>query len=82
MVVDALLWHGAPSLLSNALPGAEDRASLLARAALYRLITSDRLAVDREPRARSEFLRSVLLDQERVLGVVDGSDAQRRGADR
>ena len=72
VVLDALLWHGAPAALSDALPGGRDRASLLARAALYRLITSDRLAVQQRPRVRGEHLRSVVVDHERVLDVIDG----------
>jgi uncharacterized protein (TIGR02569 family) len=80
VVVDALLWHGASSELPDALPSASDRGSLLARAALYRLITSDRLAVDREPRVQSEYLRSVLVDHERVLQVIERSDSHRRGS--
>lgn len=80
VVVDALLWHGASPALPDALPGASDRASLLARAALYRLITSDGLAVDREPRAQSEYLRSVLVDHERVLQVIERSASDRRGS--
>jgi uncharacterized protein (TIGR02569 family) len=80
VVVDALLWHGASPALPDALPSAGDRASLLTRAALYRLITSDRLAVDQEPRARREYLRSVVADHERVLDVIDRSDSHRRGS--
>ena len=78
VVVDALLWHGASSALPTALPDTGDRTSLLARAALYRLITSDRLAVDRELGRRGEYLRSVVVDHERVLDVLDetaGRDA-------
>ncbi|MCW2637524.1 MAG: hypothetical protein JWQ99_3891 [Blastococcus sp.] len=71
VVVDALLWHGAPPTLTAAMPSVEDRASLLARAAIYRLITSDRLAADMTPSARHSYLGTSVLDHERVLGVLD-----------
>jgi DNA-directed RNA polymerase beta subunit len=70
VVVDALLWHGASATLRDLLPGTSDRASVLARAALCRLITSDRLAIDLEPRARSEYLRSVGIDHRRGRDVL------------
>jgi uncharacterized protein (TIGR02569 family) len=73
VAVDALLWHAAPTWLGRAVPGAEDRTSLLARAALYRLITSDRLAADEEPRERGDYVRSTVADHERVIGLLDHS---------
>jgi uncharacterized protein (TIGR02569 family) len=72
VAVDAVLWHGAASRLLEAVPGGADRTSLLARAALYRLITSDRLAIDKEPGVRSEYLSSAVTDHERVLATLDG----------
>jgi uncharacterized protein (TIGR02569 family) len=72
VVVDALLWHGAPASLADELPGADDRRSLLARAALFRLVTSDRLAADREPAARRSLLRSTVAEHRRVLACLDG----------
>ena len=73
VAVDAVLWHGAPPRLLEAVPGGEDRTSLLARAALYRLITSDRLANDGQPALRSDHLGSAATDHERVLGLLEGA---------
>ena len=70
VVMDALLWHGAPPSLADAMPGA-DPTSVLARAALYRLITSDRLAGDMEAGVRDDYLRSVSVDHERVVGWLE-----------
>jgi uncharacterized protein (TIGR02569 family) len=76
VAVDAVLWHGAPLWLPDAVPGAEDRTALLARAALYRLITSDRLAADMEPTTRRNYLRSTVVDHERVLGLLERGTEQ------
>jgi uncharacterized protein (TIGR02569 family) len=71
VTVDALLWHGAaPSLLD--VPGAVNRTSLLARAALFRLVASDRLALTREGAARERYLHATVTDHQRVLGILDG----------
>jgi uncharacterized protein (TIGR02569 family) len=71
VVVDGLLWHGAPAWLLDAVPGTDDGTSLLARAALRRLITSDRLAADRGPAAHDDYLRSTAADHARVLDLLD-----------
>ncbi|WP_169063696.1 hypothetical protein [Geodermatophilus dictyosporus] len=73
VVVDALLWHGAPARLVEELPGDEDRTSLLARAALFRLVASDRLALGQERADRTAYLRAATADHERVLGVLDAT---------
>ena len=71
VTVDALLWHrAAPSLLDA--PGAVNRASLLARAALFRLVASDRLAQNQPQPGRDDYLRSTVTDHERVVGILDG----------
>jgi uncharacterized protein (TIGR02569 family) len=70
VAVDAVLWYGAPPGLLAAVPGG-DRTSLSARAALYRLVTSDRLATDRDPGVRAEYLGSAVTDHERVLGELE-----------
>ena len=44
VAVDAVSWYGANGTLFDALPDHPDRASMLARAGLYRLVTSDRAA--------------------------------------
>lgn len=46
VVADAVAWHHAAPELARALPSAEDPRSMLARAAIYRLITSDRAAAE------------------------------------
>jgi uncharacterized protein (TIGR02569 family) len=71
VVVDGLLWHGAPPSLLDALAGIH-RTSLLARAALYRLIASDRLALQ-DAAPRSAHLRATVSDHERVAGIIDRS---------
>lgn len=68
VAVDAVLWHGASPQLFSVVPGENDRTSLLARAAMYRLVASDRFAAGQEPRSRRKYLRSVVADHERVLG--------------
>jgi uncharacterized protein (TIGR02569 family) len=78
VVVDALLWHRAPPSLIDAMASTEDRTSLLARAALYRLVTSDRLAVALTPEARGSYLGSTVLDHERVLDVLERRDGRGR----
>ena len=71
VTVDALLWHqAAPSLLD--VPWAVNRASLLARAALFRLVASDRLAQNQPQPGRDDYLRSTVTDHERVVGILDG----------
>jgi uncharacterized protein (TIGR02569 family) len=71
VTVDALLWHRAtPTLLD--VPGAVNRTSLLARAALFRLVASDRLAKNEGEADRERYLRATVTDHERVLGILDG----------
>jgi uncharacterized protein (TIGR02569 family) len=76
VVVDALLWHGAPTSLLDVF-GSTPPTSLLARAALFRLVASDRLAL-RRAASLSAYLRSTVNDHERVLGLLDG--VRRRSA--
>jgi uncharacterized protein (TIGR02569 family) len=71
VAVDAVLWHGAPKWLPDAVPGTDDRTSLLARAALRRLIASDRRAADGEAPTRDGYLRSTAVDHERVLRLLE-----------
>jgi uncharacterized protein (TIGR02569 family) len=70
VAVDALLWYGAPARLLDDLPRSDDR-SLPARAALRRLVTSDRLAVDMAAGARREYLRRTAADHGPVLDWLD-----------
>ncbi len=72
VAVDAVLWHRAPAGLLTTVPGGEHRTSLLARAGLYRLIASDRLAADRDPGTRGAYLGATVTDHERVLGRLEG----------
>lgn len=69
VAVDALLWYGAPARVLDDLPGPVDR-SLLARAALRRLVTSDRLAAGLPALRRRGHLRRAARDHARVLPVV------------
>ncbi len=70
VAVDALLWYGAPARLLDDLPGSVDR-SLLARAALRRLVTSDRLAAAVPAGRRREHLRRAARDHARVVPLVE-----------
>ncbi len=69
VAVDALLWYGASARVLDDLPGSVDR-SLLARAALRRLVTSDRLAAGLPSLRRRAYLRAAARDHARVLPVV------------
>lgn len=79
VVVDALLWHGAASSLVAAVPGA-DRTSLLARAALYRLLASDSLANGMHPDAAEAYARAEARSHGRVLGLLDRDRGRGPGA--
>jgi len=47
VVVDAVAWHGASLALADHIDHLRDRDQLIARAALYRLVTADRFLRDR-----------------------------------
>jgi hypothetical protein len=81
VVVDALLWHAAPASLIAALPGAR-RTSVLARAALYRLIASDQLAMGKPPRDAERYARAESRSHLRVLDLLDGDQPLRDGRSR
>ena len=70
VVVDALLWHAAPASLVAAVPGAR-RRSVLARAALYRLIASDRSATEKSPEVAEGHLRAEAQSHLHVLDLLD-----------
>jgi uncharacterized protein (TIGR02569 family) len=70
VVVDALLWHAAPASLVAAVPGVR-RTSVLARAALFRLIASDQLATGKPPRAAEHYARAEARSHLRVLELLD-----------
>jgi uncharacterized protein (TIGR02569 family) len=70
VTVDALLWHGAPPSLLD-VPGARNPTSLLARAALFRLVAADRLAAERAGPDLDGYLRATVADSERVIGVLE-----------
>ena len=71
VAVDAVLWHGAAPQLLDAVPGAAGQTSLLARAALRRLVTSDRVAVSRPSPAREKYLRCTASVHKRLLGLLE-----------
>jgi uncharacterized protein (TIGR02569 family) len=70
VAVDALLWYGAPERVLDDLPASVDRG-LLMRAALRRLVTSDRLAAALPPGRREAYLRGAADDHARVLPVLE-----------
>jgi uncharacterized protein (TIGR02569 family) len=69
VVADAIAWHGATSALADALSDTDEPRSMLARAALFRLITSDRAALGRGDNA-SAYLQENLAAYSRVLEVI------------
>lgn len=71
VAVDAVLWHGARTWVPGAVPGTDGGTSLLARAALRRLITSDRLAAGMPESTRGDHLRSTVVDHQRVLSLLE-----------
>ncbi|MGH3115917.1 MAG: TIGR02569 family protein [Gaiellales bacterium] len=69
VVADAIAWHKAGSDLARSLPSVEDPRSMLARAAIYRLITSDRTAAGRTE-GKAKYLRDNVEANYRVLSAV------------
>lgn len=72
VVADAVAWHGAgrPLLEAFALHEPVESRSLLARAALFRLLTADRVAAaNADPAA---YLRSNAEAYRRVCSILDG----------
>jgi uncharacterized protein (TIGR02569 family) len=80
VAVDAVCWHGAPPDPFETLPGDTDWASLVARAALYRLITSDRAASTQLAVVREGYLRHNAAAHERVLTWLDSMPKQGRSS--
>lgn len=68
IAADALAWHGAGADIVTLLPGPHPLATL-ARAALYRLVTSDRHASTLRAGRQSYLARNVAA-YDRVLDVV------------
>lgn len=69
VVADAIGWHAAPPDLTEVLSRKDDPRSMLARAGLFRLITSDRAAlrlIDDNP----TYLRENLAAHSRVLEAI------------
>ena len=81
VVVDALLWHAAPASLVAAVPGGR-RTSVLARAALYRLIASDQWAMGKPPRAAERYAGAEARSHLRVLGLLEDDQRLRDGGSR
>jgi uncharacterized protein (TIGR02569 family) len=70
VVADAISWHGAGSELVD-LPGlTADSRSMIARAGLYRLVTSDRAAL-RLGANRSSYLQQNRLAYQRICDVLE-----------
>ena len=69
VVADAIAWHHAAPGLARSLPSAEDPRSILARAAIYRLITSDSAAVDLV-NADPTYVKDYVEAYDRILSVL------------
>lgn len=70
VVADAIAWHHASLGLARSLPFVEDPRSMLARAAIYRLITSDQAAAGR-PGDQSTYLRENVEAHRRILKALE-----------
>lgn len=68
VVADAIAWHDASLDLVDVLPHEGEARSLVARAAIYRLLTSDRAAGDRAD--QEEYLRHTQEAYRRVLTAL------------
>ncbi len=79
IAVDALCWHGAAADIVDLLEPAE-RASMIARAALFRLFTADRLAVE-DRRGDPAYLKAQVHAADLIGDLLDGP-AFRRSAGR
>jgi len=69
VVADAIAWHGATSALTDALSDDDEPRSMLARAGLFRLITSDRAALGQGDNA-SAYLQANLAAHSRILAAI------------
>ena len=69
VAADALAWHGAAPEVVGLLPGPQPVA-MVARATLYRLVTSDRHAA-RLASGRTSYLARNGAAYDRVLSVLD-----------
>ena len=67
VAVDAISWYGANGTLFEALPDHPDRASMLARAGIYRLVTSDRAAMFKPESVRAAYLADNIASFARLL---------------
>lgn len=56
VAADAISWYGANAMLFDYLPERPDRASMLAWAGIYRLVTSDRAAMSKPESVRASYL--------------------------
>lgn len=71
VAVDAISWYGANGTLFDALPDHPDRASMLARAGIYRLVTSDRAAMFKPESVRAAYLADNTASFARLLTHLD-----------
>jgi uncharacterized protein (TIGR02569 family) len=67
VVADALSWHGAGRELAGLLDPTAENRSMIARAGLYRLVTSDRAAA----RYAASYLRQNSLAYRRLCDVLE-----------
>lgn len=71
VAVDAISWYGADATLFEALVDHPDYASMLARAALYRLVTSDRAAMIKPAPLRAAYLADNTAPFAKLLAHLD-----------
>ncbi|HEY8302185.1 MAG TPA: TIGR02569 family protein [Jatrophihabitans sp.] len=76
VVADALAWHGAGREVVTLVPGSQ-QAAMVARATLYRLITSDRHAATLDAAQRQPYLARSAAAYARVLRELDALDTGR-----
>lgn len=71
VAVDAISWYAASATLFDALPDHPDRASMLARAGIYRLVTSDRAAMPKPESLKASYLADNTRSFARLIGHLD-----------
>jgi hypothetical protein len=70
VVADAIAWHDARPGLVGHLPGTDDdKRSMLARAAIYRLLTADRMLAGRPDRSARD-VHDEMVAHRRILGAI------------
>ena len=71
VAVDAVSWYRTDATVFDALPDHPERALMLARAGLFRLVTSDRAATMKPASVKAAYLTDSTASLERLLTHLD-----------